>query len=124
MFNFFVNFTIPKTLIWVMVFLATSCTSMEFISSSKDTHNVSAQATSERLVEVEVTKGFYFWGMSPEKPLFNFEQEFRDLGVSNPAYVTIEQKFTLSDVLLTVFTFGLYSPVTYKVGLLSNGKLK
>ena len=124
MFNFFVNFTIPKTLIGVMVFLASSCTSMEFISSSKGSHRVSAQATSERLVEVEVTKGFYFWGLSPEKPVFILEQEFHDLGVSSPAYVTIEQKFTLSDVLLTVFTFGLYSPVTYKVGLLSNGKLK
>jgi len=120
MFNFFRHFMFGLTLISIL----TSCSSIEFTSSGRETYFVAAKVGSERGVDVEVTRGFYFWGLSPNKAVFNLSEEFKGLGVSNPSYVAITQKYTLSDVLLTLLSLGLYSPVTYEVTLLSKGETK
>ncbi len=107
-----------------MVLVCSACSTMEFNTGGQEPFLVSAKSNSERLVSVEKTKDFYFWGMSPEKSEFNLQDETKDQGVFNPSYVAIEQHFTFTDVLYSVITLGLYCPVTYKITLLSNGELK
>ncbi|MBC7714741.1 MAG: hypothetical protein H7177_15450 [Rhizobacter sp.] len=107
-----------------LVLALSSCSTMEFNSSGSEAFYVAAQAKSEKQVVAIKTKDFYFWGMSPEKPDFNLQDETNGLGVYNPSYVNIEQSYSFSDILYTVITLGLYCPVTYKITLLSNEELK
>ncbi len=106
----------------MMIVITSSCSSIEFTSTGRETYHVAALAGSERAVDIEVTRGFYFWGLSPKKAEFNFGEEFKGQGVSRPSFISITQKYNLSDVLLTLFSLGLYAPVTYQVSLLSFGE--
>ena len=100
------------------------CSTMEFNTSGKEPFLVGAASKSEKIITLESTKDFFFWGLSPDYAEFNFQDETLDLGVYNPSYVSIEQSYTFTDVFFTFITLGLYCPVTYKVALLSNGELK
>ena len=102
----------------------TACSTMEFNTSGREAFSVNVFSGSEKLLTVEKTKDFYFWGMTPEHPEFNLQDEAQGLGIFNPSYVTVEQNYTFSNVLYTLITLGLYCPVTYKVTFLSNGSLK
>lgn len=108
----------------ILMLLFCACSTMEFNTSGQEPFTVAARSMSERLVTVETTKDFYFWGMSPLNPEFNLQDETDGAGVYNPSYVAIEQRYKFSDILYTLITLGLYCPVTYKVTLLSNGELK
>ncbi len=101
-----------------------ACSTVEFNTNGRETFTVAARASSEKQVEVETTKDFYFWGLAPKKEAFNLQDETNGLGIYNPAYVTIEQRYTAKDLFLTFVTLGMYCPVTYKVTLLTNGELK
>jgi hypothetical protein len=96
---------------------------MEFSTNGREPFMVGTRPKSERLVTVEKTKDFYFWGISPEKPEFNLQDETSDAGISGPSGISIEQSYTFTDVLYTVITFGLYCPVTYTITLLDKGEL-
>lgn len=109
--------------IFVMLALA-GCSTMEFNTSGREKFLVGADSKSEKQITVETTKDFFFWGLSPDYAEFNLQDEVKGMGVYNPSYVTIEQRYTFKDVFFTFITLGLYSPVTYKVTLLSNGELK
>ena len=112
-----------NSLFTMMLVMVTSCSSIEFTSTGFEAFKVAAVPKSERPVELKVTRGFYFWGISPKKAEFNLSDEFKGLGVSEPSFVSITQMYTFSDVLLTVLSLGLYAPVTYQVNLLSKGEL-
>lgn len=120
------NYKKMKNLMLSILFaMATSsCSTVEFNTSGRETFTVAARASSEKQVEVETTKDFYFWGLAPSKEKFNLQDETNGLGIYNPGYVTVEQKYTAKDIFFTLVTFGLYCPVTYKVTLLTNRELK
>lgn len=114
-----------KILIFHFLMLALwGCSTMEFNTSGREPFLVGAASKSEKQITVESTKDFFFWGLSPDYAEFNLQDETKDLGVYNPSYVSIEQRYTFTDVFFTFITLGLYSPVTYKITLLSNGELK
>lgn len=114
-----------KNLSLVIVFILTSaCSTIEFNTSGREPFNVGAISGSERLIEVERSKDFYFWGLTPEKAEFNLQDETAGEGANNPSYVSIEQRYTFKDIFFTFATLGLYCPVTYKVTLLSKGEAK
>ena len=108
----------------ILLLACSACSTMEFNSNGQETFKVSSTRSSEKQITVEVTKDFYFWGMSPEYAEFDLQDETRGLGVNNPSYVAIEQSFTFKDVFFTFITLGLYCPVTYQVTLLSKGGVK
>lgn len=85
---------------------------------------VSPLEGSKKQIQVETTKDFYFWGMSPVYAEFDLEEEMAGQGIDNPSYVAIEQRYNFKDIFYTFITLGLYCPVTYQVTLLSNGELK
>ena len=108
----------------ILLLACTACSTMEFNTSGRETFKVGALSGSEKLVTVESTKDFYFWGLTPEYAEFNFQDETRGKGVSNPSYVSVEQRYTFKDIFFTFITLGLYCPVTYNLTLLSNGEKK
>jgi Bor protein len=110
----------------VVLLLLTSCSTIEFNTSGKETFYLSPRPGSEKLIEVKVTKDFYFWGLTPKKGMrdFDLEDELDGYGVNQPSYVAVEQSFSFKNVLYTVVTLGLYCPVDYRVTLLSKGEEK
>jgi hypothetical protein len=110
-------------LCWLLI---SSCSTMEFNTSGREPFSVGARSGSERIVEVVVTKDFYFWGLSPgkEKAYLDMQVEIEGKGVSNPSFASIEQTFSFENIFYTIVTLGLYSPVDYKVSLLSEGETK
>lgn len=107
-----------------MLLALTACSTMEFNTSGREIFRVNAHSSNEKVLSVEATKDFYFWGLSPDYAEFNLQDETIRLGVNDPSYVSVEQSYTFINILYTVITLGLYCPVTYKVTLLSNGDVK
>lgn len=110
-------------LCWLLI---SSCSTMEFNTNGREPFSISARSGSERIVEVIVTKDFYFWGISPskEKAYLDMQAEIDGKGVSNPSYASIEQTFSFKNIFYTALTLGLYCPVDYKVTLLAEGEAK
>lgn len=108
----------------ILLLACTACSTVEFNTSGREVFKVSALKGSEKQVSVDVTKDFYFWGKAPEYAEFDLQDEMEGKGIYNPSYVSIEQRYTFTDIFFTFITLGLYCPVTYQVTLLSNGELK
>lgn len=104
--------------------MCTSCSTIEFNTSGREVFQISARSGSERIIEVETTKDFYFWGMVPASQELDLWDETHKEGISNPSYVSIEQRYRIRDILFTFATLGIYCPSTYRVQLLSLGENK
>ncbi len=108
----------------ILMLACCACSTMEFNSTGREAFKVSSNGIFETKVTVEETKEFFFWGMVPEYAEFDLQDEMKGQGYDNPTDVTIEQRYTLKDIVLTFITLGLYCPVTYQVALLSQGDVR
>lgn len=108
----------------ILALMVSSCSSLEFNTDGREPFYVSAQPKSERIVEMVRTKDFYLWGFFPETQFFNFQDEFKNEGLYNPSYISVEQKHSFKNVLYALVTLGMYTPVDYRITLLSDGDLK
>lgn len=113
-----------KILVIIALFVLASCSSVEVNTAGREKFYVASFSGSDTVIEKEVNVDFYFWGLVPERQEVVLSDEFKNLGVSNPSFFVIEQKNTLKNLLLTIVTLGLYSPVSMKLSLLSNGEVK
>ena len=111
-------------LISIFLLACCACSTMEFNSTGKEIFKVSSNGSFETKISVEVTKEFFFWGLAPKYAEFDLQDEMKGQDYNNPTNVTIEQRYTLKDIVLTFITLGLYCPVTYQVTLLSQGDVK
>lgn len=109
-----------------LVLMVSSCSSVEFNTSGRELFFVGARSGSERIVDVKVTKDFFFWGLSPspDKSHFDLQAETEGFGISNASYISIQQSFSVKNIFFTLLTLGVYSPVDYQVTLLSKGESK
>lgn len=107
-----------------LIIFTSSCSTVEFNTSGTETFYVASRPGSERRVEVTKTKEFFFWGLVPSKENFNFLEEAKGYGVDRPSYVSVEQRYSLKDVVLTFLTLGVYCPTTYSISFLSFGNVK
>jgi hypothetical protein len=103
----------------------TSCSSLEFIAGGSTPFKISVGKNSEKVVEIESTADFYFWGNSPGYSVIDLEDHGNELGLERPSFVAIEQRISWKSVFYTIVTLGLYCPVDYKISLLTDkGPLK
>lgn len=110
--------------LFVLTLVNSSCSTVEFNTNGREPFYVSAHPKSEKLVEIVRTKDFYLWGLLPEVHQFNLQDETKYEGLYNPSYLTVEQVFSFKNVFFSLVTLGIYTPVDYKVSLLSDGDLK
>lgn len=80
---------------------------------------ISANHKSELTNVISGTSDFYFWGKSPSHSDVDLEDLSNRLGLSYPSYVSVEQTTGWKSFFFTVITLGLYSPVDYKITVLS-----
>jgi hypothetical protein len=101
-----------------------SCSNLEFNTDGREPFYVGAQSGSERIVELTKTKDFYLWGLLPKSQDFNLQDETKDQGLYNPSYIILEQSFSFSNALFAIITLGMYTPIDYKLTILSKGESK
>jgi len=93
---------------------------LTFERSEKTPFKISVGQNSEKLVEIESTGDFFFWGRSPGKMTINLEDEFNKFGLDQARFISIEQSTSWKSFLYTVVTLGIYCPVDYKISLLTD----
>jgi hypothetical protein len=103
-----------------IAFISSSCTSLLFESVGRTPFKISAAKSSNQTIVIEENAEIYFWGKSPEMTKINFENLDRLSGLNRPSYVTIEQSISWKSFLYTILTLGIYSPVDYKIFVLSD----
>jgi hypothetical protein len=102
----------------------TSCTHLEYASNGITPFKISTSHYSEREIEYSGSVDYYFWGMYPKKMTVNLEDLAILNGIDDPTYVSIEHSFSNKNLFLSLITLGLYTPVNYKVKVLSRKVFK
>lgn len=106
------------------MFTLLSCTHLEFASNGITPFKISTSHYSERELEYTGSVDFYFWGMYPPKMTVNLEELAILHGVDDPTYISIEHSINNKNLILSLITLGLYTPVDYKVKALSRKVFK
>lgn len=107
-----------------LLFYVSACSTVEVTTSGNEVFYVSAYPKSDEVIELELKKDFYFWGLYPKVAELNLQDETKNLGLYNPSFVSVEQFYTKVDILYGIVTLGLYMPSSYKITLLTNRELK
>lgn len=113
-----------KFFLILSVLTFSGCSSLEFNTSGREPFYVSSKSGSDRIVEIRRTKDFYLWGTMPRVLDFDLQDETKDEGLYNPSYIILEQDFSWKNIFYSVITLGMYTPVDYKLTLLSSGEYK
>lgn len=101
-----------------------ACSSIEFKQAGDDQFAISVRPA---LTRIEVRDGvceIYFWGTFPSVCTVDFQNEFVGRGLNEPAFVRVGQSYSFSNVLMTVITLGIYSPVSYQVTVYSKPEMR
>lgn len=108
----------------IVLFLCSACSSVEINTAGNELYYVANFPESNQTITKETTVDFYFWGLVPQKDTVVISKLFEGEGVYNPAFISVNQRISLSNFFFTAITLGLYSPVTIEVSLKTQGKLK
>ena len=106
------------SLFFSLLFLS-SCGSLEFVSVGNRPVKISSGKNSDRSLEFEGTKDFYFWGMFPKIERIDVEDIAISLGALEPGYVTVSEYMSFKNTMYSILTLGMYCPVDYKIKILS-----
>ena len=101
-----------------------SCTHLEYASNGITPFKISTSSYSERELEYTGSVDYYFWGMYPPKMSANLEDLAIVQGIDDPTYVSIEHAISNKSLVLSLITLGLYTPVDYKIKVLSRKVFK
>lgn len=108
----------------IVLFLISACSSVEINTAGNELYYVANFPESNKTITKDTIVDFYFWGLVPQQDTVVISKLFDGEGIYNPAFVSITQRISLSNLFFTVITLGLYSPVTIEVSLKTQGKLK
>jgi hypothetical protein len=106
----------------LLIFLLTSCSTIEFVQNGKQEFSISSITGSENFIQIEDEVPFYFWGIMPDMATVDFDKIFFDKGVHNPSMVKVERIRTFKSTLYSLLTLGLYLPEPYRVTVFSKGE--
>lgn len=100
-------------LIVVCIFILSSCSSTSFYSSGK-VNIAQARVKSFSVTEdVIIAKEFYLWGTVPRSQKVELDPLILARNHLRLMDVTITKYRTKEDLIASLFSFGLYSPVHY-----------
>ena len=104
---------------YLIFFFLLSCSSIEYKSLDVINVYMGHHPEFEDSFEVEGKIEFYLWGMYTGTQTVLIDHELKNLGAIEASLDKIEEYQTTQDFLFTLFTFGLYKSVHYK--LFANG---
>ncbi len=98
-----------------MGILLSSCTTIVFQSDQSIPVYVSGKADHKHKVVIKGEKDFYLWGMVPKEHIVSIDKELADEGLLSAANVRIKENVSSIQLLKTILSFGIYTPVSYEV---------
>ena len=108
-----------RKLSYLFLFFLISCSSVQY--KSKDVIDVFMGHHPEHKTQFLATGEveFFLWGFYPGVQTVWIDHKFKDLGAVEVSLKRIEEYQTIKDSLYTIFSFGLYKSLHYK--LYANG---
>ena len=111
--------TVTVFCLFFSTLLLNSCGTIEFVSVGNKSLKISSGKNSDRSLEFEGSKDFYFWGMFPKIERVDVEEIAIGLGALEPSYVTVSEYVSFKNTLYSIFTLGMYCPIDYNIKILS-----
>jgi hypothetical protein len=110
--------------LFLIMISLTSCTHLEYASNGITPFKISTTHESERESEYSGSVDFYFWGMYPSKMTVNLEELAIFHGIDEPSYVSIEHSIGTKNMIFSLLSLGIYTPIDYKLKVLSRKVFK
>ena len=95
--------------------LLCSCTTIHYRSQVKIPIYVGAKRDHFREFSVRGVKDFYLWGFVPQEKIVWVDKVVRQAGVDEASKLRIEEFQTFGNWLTTLFTFGMYTPISFRI---------
>lgn len=92
-----------------------SCTQIHYVTKSDFPVYGTLKNDHQSYVESLGKKEFYLWGLTPKKHYVEVDTMLMERGIESASRVTIEEFVSLKSFFATVFSFGMYAPVDYKI---------
>lgn len=102
-----------------LLFIFSSCSSVRFYSEGEGNIAIAEKNfVQEEPLSFSELKEFFLWGNVPQPQEINLSSVVIDKGHFQSSNVSFEVYRTFGDILKTIFTLGMYSPVHYKVSVI------
>lgn len=108
-----------KLCIIFTLFTLLSCSTIEFKQDEDQKFTIGVTPELARVETVDgVCEGF-FWGALTDNCSVDLYDQYKNRNLYGSSYVKVSQTFTLSNVILSMMTFGIYMPVSYNISVYS-----
>ncbi|MBF0366418.1 MAG: hypothetical protein HQK50_12675 [Oligoflexia bacterium] len=98
-----------------MMLMITGCGQIEYRSSEAIPISYGLNKNHQQQFKAEVTSDFYFFGAFPEREYVFIDQLAKSSGFEEISRPNIAEKVSFENILLTIFSFGLYTPKTVEI---------
>ena len=106
---------LSKILLISITFLSCSCSSILIESSNKLPLSFVEKDKHTKKITVEVQKNFYLWGLLPNRHVIDIAAELSREGYESLASLKVRERYTSSNTLWALATFGLWTPKVYSI---------
>lgn len=106
-------------LILVFSLFLASCSSIEFKQDDDMKFSIGVRPSLARVATVNGVCDSFFWGAYASDCIINLYDQYKDQSLYEPAFVKVTQSYSLNNILLTIATLGVYTPVSYEVSVYS-----
>ena len=103
---------------WALLFFC-SCTVMNYHSGDHIPVALSYRENHAHVVVVEGQRDFYLWGAYPREHVVLLDEELSGNRVISASNVMIEEYQSGKDWLMSIITFGMYFPLSYRITCLA-----
>ena len=111
----FVGMLVVNKVIFFLVIILTSCSSIQFNSSEIISVSFDKDSSVKETLDVDVEKSFYLWGLIPSQHTVEVDKVFEEKGALSVSQFSIKEIKTKKKSLWMILTAGLYYPETYKI---------
>jgi hypothetical protein len=108
-----------KFLLLILFFTLVGCSTIEFKEAGTLKFSVGVKPSMARVAVANGVCDSYFWGTFDSDCAVNLYDQYKDQALYEPSFVKVTQNYSLSNILLTVATLGVYTPISYEVSVYS-----
>lgn len=103
-------------LVLILFSVCSGCTSMTYQTSGVAVAKVLNRGEFPHQLSAKGRKEFFLWGMLPEKHTVYIDEELSLEGpILGAGGVQVREYQTVTNFLLSVFSFGMYVPMNYEI---------
>ncbi len=101
-----------------MLNLLLSCTTVRYTSDRLLPVKVGSFELYKAPLSIYGELDFFLWGNFPNKHIISIDQELEKINCIGASNLTIEEYQTNKNIFYSILTFGMYTPISYKISFL------